>query len=60
MSKNDSKQFEISKNEELSCVQDGGMFYTLYMGYRPPVSVENVYQTGSKLSRILDSYSIYP
>lgn len=60
MSKNDSKQFEISKNEELSCVQGGDMICTLYMGYRPPVSVESAYKTGSKLARILDSYSIYP
>lgn len=54
------KEFKTLKDEELCCVQGGGMICTLYMGYHPPVSVESAYKTGSKLARIFDSYSIFP
>ena len=54
------KEFKTLKDEELCCVQGGGMICTLYMGYHPPVSVESSYITGSKLARLFDSYSIFP
>lgn len=57
------KEFKTLTDEELCCVQGGGMFVTTYMGYHPPVSVENGYQTGSKLMSIYERYrgmGMYP
>lgn len=54
------KEFKTLKDEELCCVQGGGMICTLYMGYHPPVSVENVQQSGSKMTRLNYWYGIYP
>lgn len=55
------KEFKTLKDEELCCVQGGGMFCTLFMGYHPPVSVENGAQFGAKLISVYERYrSIYP
>ena len=47
-----NKEFETLSAEELSYIQGGGMISTLYMGYRKPVSVESVGQSGRAMIHI--------
>lgn len=54
------KEFETLKDEELCCVQGGGMICTLFMGYHPPVSVENNRDAAARMIRINYWPTIYP
>lgn len=54
------KEFKTLKDEELCCVQGGGMFCTLFMGYRPPVSVQNNRDTAANMLRFRYLPTIYP
>lgn len=47
-----NKEFKTLSAEELSYIQGGGMISTLYMGYRKPVSVESVGQSGRAMIHI--------
>jgi len=55
------KEFETLKDEELCCVQGGGMITTLYIGgYRQPLSIQNVRDTAASIIRLYYWPSIYP